>query len=95
MNGKSNPMNIVTACTFWDDNDVDDYNIVTLSEMNWTELSSDDLLDHFGYDGSEYVVTDENEATAHYWPCDVVEKEDEEGSNFIVRIFQRPSEEKT
>ena len=92
-NGNSYPQNVITACLYWGRDDEDSLKIETLSgedtyNWDWTDFSEKEAIDTFGIDGSEYVYSEMTFNYSSYWPCDIFQRENDEGSVLTVRILQ-------
>ena len=95
---------IFTGCLYWP-TELDDHEVfVDEEEVDFDELSDDELIQTYGDDGSFFRLDSEREKMQlNYWPCAVLyqeegdeeEEEDEDReATYLVRITQHPSEQR-
>ena len=86
------PSNVFQACIYWNE-EVTEEEQATLDMWEggaWDELSTEEMLHNFAYDGSEYIKSDETIDWIDYWPCRVFFRDDDERSTYTVRIYEVP-----
>jgi hypothetical protein len=84
------PDNVITGCMYTADYEYayDEFG----AGFDWSNLSEDQVLEHFAYDGSGYVWQEIN-VFPRFWPCSVLSGNDRSG--YTVQIFQASWEYET
>lgn len=85
------PNNVITGCFYKEDNEESDYEFWN-EDDDWRKLSDEKILDYFSDNGEDFTWY-EIQQFPRYWPCDVINGNDEDG--YLVQFFQLPQEEET
>ena len=81
--------NFFTGCVYWHtDEERDEWKLEKENER-WHELDTESIIKKYAYRHGDTFRREQSSVTdGSYWPCSIIEQNDEAGDKYTVRVFQ-------